>query len=71
MKPKYNYCYVEVQTYKNSLKTLEKQKVWFQKNRLAYEEKIRVLERDLTNATNELKYSEKERAKVVNLQILG
>ena len=63
LKPKYNDCYVEVQTYKNSLKTLEKQKVWFQKNQLAYEEKIRVLERDLKNATNELKYSEKERAK--------
>ena len=55
---------VQVQAYKSALKTLETQKVWYQKNQLAYEEKIRVLERDLENTTNLLKYSENENAKV-------
>ncbi|GKD91322.1 hypothetical protein Tco_1366829 [Tanacetum coccineum] len=44
--------------YKNTLKTLEQQKAWYQSNQLAYEEKVKVLKRDLENTTNLLKYSE-------------
>lgn len=60
----YKEYYIQLQAYKGALKTLEQQKVWYQKNQLAYEEKIRVLERDLKNTTNLLKSSEKENAKV-------
>ncbi|GJT39388.1 hypothetical protein Tco_0939253 [Tanacetum coccineum] len=49
----------EVQAYKNSLKTLEKQKRIYQKNQLGYEEKIRVLSIELENTTNLLKHSER------------
>ena len=38
--------------------------MWFQKNQLAYEEKIRFLSRDLENTSNELKFSEKEKARI-------
>jgi predicted nucleic acid-binding Zn-ribbon protein len=64
MKPKYNTCFVEAQTYREAFKTLEKQKVWFQHNQLAYEDKIRVLSRDLENTSNELKFAEKEKAMI-------
>lgn len=64
MKPKYNACFIEAATYKEAFKTLEQQKVWFQQNQLAYEEKIRVLSRDLECASNELKFSEKEKARI-------
>ena len=64
MKPKYNTCFIEAQTYKEAFKTLEKQKVWFQHNQLAYEDKIRVLSRDLENTSNELKFAEKEKARI-------
>jgi chromosome segregation ATPase len=60
----YNLCYVSDQAKGEALKTLENQKVWFQKNQLAYEEKIRVLKRDLEVTSNELKFCEKEKAKV-------
>lgn len=45
MKPKYKTRFIEAQANKEAVKTLEKQKVWFQQNQLAYEEKIRVLKR--------------------------
>ena len=64
MKPKYNTSFIEAQAYKEAVKTLEQQKVWFQQNQLAYEEKNRVLKRDLEMTSNELKYCEKEKAKV-------
>ena len=62
--------YIQVQAYKGAVKTLEQQKVWYQQNQLAYEEKIRVLERDLENTTNLLKFSDKEKDKV-NLEKTG
>ncbi|GJV07106.1 ribonuclease H-like domain-containing protein [Tanacetum coccineum] len=49
----------KVQAYKNSLKTLEKQKRVYQQNQLGYEEKIRVLSIELENTTNILKHSER------------
>ncbi|GJY54417.1 putative ribonuclease H-like domain-containing protein [Tanacetum coccineum] len=49
----------EVQAYKNSLKTLEKQKRVYQQNQLGYEEKIRVLSIELENTTNLLKHSKR------------
>ncbi|GKA44560.1 putative ribonuclease H-like domain-containing protein [Tanacetum coccineum] len=49
----------EVQAYKNSLKTLEKQKRVYQQNQLGYEEKIRVLTIAFRNTTNLLKHSER------------
>ncbi|GJW83072.1 ribonuclease H-like domain-containing protein [Tanacetum coccineum] len=49
----------EVQAYKNSLKTLEKQKRVLQKNQLTLEDKIRVLSIELENTTNLLKHSER------------
>ena len=63
--PQYKECYIQVQAYKGVVKTLEQQNAWYQQNQLAYEEKIRVLERDLSNTKNELKYFEKEKEKVV------
>ena len=66
LKPKYNECYVEVKAYKQALKTLERQKIWFQKNQLAYDEKIRVLESDLECTRIDLKCTEKEKANVVS-----
>ena len=59
---KYNECYEEVASCRSSLKLLEKQKIWFQKNHLAYDEKIRVLQRDLKVATDELTYTKKLKA---------
>ena len=38
--------------------------MWFQQNQLAYEEKIRVLKRDLEITSNELKFTEKEKARI-------
>jgi hypothetical protein len=38
--------------------------MWFQQNQVAYEEKIRVLSQDLKCASNELKFCEKEKAKI-------
>jgi hypothetical protein len=66
LKPKYNECYVEVEAYKQALKTKERQQIWFQKNRLAYEEKIKVLESDLECAKIDLRRTEKEKADVVS-----
>ncbi|GJU41346.1 hypothetical protein Tco_1194303 [Tanacetum coccineum] len=60
----YNDCYIKVQAYQNAVKTLESQQAWYQNNQLAYEEKIRVLQRDLENTSNELKYSEKINAEI-------
>lgn len=64
MEPKYKDCYIQAQAFKEAVKTLEQQMVWFQQNQLAYDEKIRVLKRDLEMTSNELKFSEKEKAKV-------
>ncbi|GJZ87642.1 hypothetical protein Tco_0659252 [Tanacetum coccineum] len=55
----YKDCYIQVQAYKNTLQTLEQQKVWYQSNQLALEERIRILTADLENTTNMLKYTEK------------
>ncbi|GJV12779.1 putative ribonuclease H-like domain-containing protein [Tanacetum coccineum] len=51
--------FIQVQAYKNSLKTLEKQKRVLQKNQLTLEDKIRVLSIELENTTNLLKHSER------------
>ena len=61
LKPKYNECYVEVEAYKKALKTKERQQIWFQKNQLKYEEKIRVLESDLEVAKINLRRTKKEK----------
>nr|GEU82580.1 putative ribonuclease H-like domain-containing protein [Tanacetum cinerariifolium] len=49
----------EVQAYKNSLKTLKKQKRVFQRNQLTLKDKIRVLSIKLENTSNLLKHSER------------
>nr|GEU99958.1 ribonuclease H-like domain-containing protein [Tanacetum cinerariifolium] len=54
----------EDQAYKNSLKTLKKQKRVLQRNQLTLEEKIRVLSIELENTSNLLKYSERINADV-------
>lgn len=64
LEQKYKECYIQAQAFKEAVKTLEQQKVWFQQNQLAYDEKIRVLKRYLEMTSNELKFSEKEKAKV-------
>nr|GEU38057.1 putative ribonuclease H-like domain-containing protein [Tanacetum cinerariifolium] len=51
--------FIQVQAYKNSLKTLEKQKRVLQRNQLALEHKIRVLSIELENTYNLLKHSER------------
>nr|GEZ10356.1 hypothetical protein [Tanacetum cinerariifolium] len=51
--------FIHVQAYKNSLKTLEKQKRVLQQNQLTLEEKIRVLSIELDNTSNLLKHSER------------
>ncbi|GJX43087.1 ribonuclease H-like domain-containing protein [Tanacetum coccineum] len=38
----YKEYYIQVQAYKNTLKTLEQQKAWYQSNQLAYEEKVKL-----------------------------
>nr|GEU61226.1 putative reverse transcriptase domain-containing protein [Tanacetum cinerariifolium] len=53
-----------VQAYKNSLKTLEKQKRVLQSNQLTLEDKIRVLSIELDNTSNLLKHSERINADV-------
>ncbi|GKC47567.1 reverse transcriptase domain-containing protein [Tanacetum coccineum] len=58
----YNENYIQVQAYKSSFKTLEKQKKILLNNQLVFEEKIRVLSSELENTTNLLKYSEKVNA---------
>jgi hypothetical protein len=63
-KTHYNLCYVSDLSKGEALKTLENQKVWFQRNQLAYEEKIRVLERDLKCANDELTWTKKVNAKL-------
>ncbi|GJZ56384.1 putative ribonuclease H-like domain-containing protein [Tanacetum coccineum] len=55
----YKEYYIQVQAYKNYLKYYSiNKKAWYQSNQLAYEEKVKVLKRDLENTTNLLKYSE-------------
>nr|GEV50297.1 putative ribonuclease H-like domain-containing protein [Tanacetum cinerariifolium] len=51
--------FIQVQAYKNSLKTLEKQKRVLQRNQLTVEDKIRVLSIELENTSNLLKHSER------------
>ncbi|GKB15151.1 hypothetical protein Tco_0849074, partial [Tanacetum coccineum] len=51
--------FIQVHAYKNSLKTLEKQKKVLYKNQLTFEDKIRVLSIKLENTTNLLKHSER------------
>nr|GEW95715.1 ribonuclease H-like domain-containing protein [Tanacetum cinerariifolium] len=53
-----------VQAYKNSLKTLEKQKRILQRNQLTLEDKIMVLSIKLENTSNMLKHSERINAYV-------
>ncbi|GKA54889.1 putative ribonuclease H-like domain-containing protein [Tanacetum coccineum] len=62
----YKECYIQVQAYKSTLQTLEQQKGWYQSNQLALEERIRILNANLENTTNMLKYTEKlnEQAKL-------
>nr|GEV30187.1 xylulose kinase-1 [Tanacetum cinerariifolium] len=50
---------MEYQAYKNSLKTLEKQKRVLQRNQLSLEDKIKVLSIELENTSNLLKHSER------------
>nr|GEX93892.1 hypothetical protein [Tanacetum cinerariifolium] len=51
--------FMQLQAYKNSLKTLEKQKRVLQRNQLTLEDKIRVLSIELENTSNLLKHSER------------
>nr|GEW35606.1 hypothetical protein [Tanacetum cinerariifolium] len=51
--------FIQVQAYKNSLKTLEKQKNVLQRNQLTLEDKIRVLSIELENTSNPLKHAER------------
>nr|GEZ86393.1 ribonuclease H-like domain-containing protein [Tanacetum cinerariifolium] len=55
---------VTSEAYKNSLKTLEKQKRVLQRNQLTLEDKIRVLSIKLENTSNLLKHSERINANV-------
>nr|GEV72968.1 putative ribonuclease H-like domain-containing protein [Tanacetum cinerariifolium] len=54
----YNDSFIQVQAYKNTVKTLEHQKDWYHTTQLAFEEKVRILSANLENTTNTLKYSE-------------
>nr|GEX68980.1 ribonuclease H-like domain-containing protein [Tanacetum cinerariifolium] len=54
----YNDSFIQVQAYKNTVKTFELQKDWYHKTQLALEEKVRILSANLENTTNTLKYSE-------------
>nr|GEW83016.1 ribonuclease H-like domain-containing protein [Tanacetum cinerariifolium] len=54
----YNDSFIQVQAYRNTVKTLELQKDWYHKSQLALEEKFRILSANLENTTNTLKYSE-------------
>nr|GEV16391.1 ribonuclease H-like domain-containing protein [Tanacetum cinerariifolium] len=56
--------FIQVQAYKNSLKTLEKQKRVLQRNQLTLEDKIRVLSIELENTSNLLKHSKRINADV-------
>nr|GEW79397.1 hypothetical protein [Tanacetum cinerariifolium] len=56
--------FIQVQAYKNSLKTLEKQTRILQRNQLTLEDKIRVLSIELDNTSNLLKHSERINADV-------
>nr|GEV34602.1 xylulose kinase-1 [Tanacetum cinerariifolium] len=58
--------FIQVQAYKNSLKTLEKQKRILQINQLTLEDKIRVLSVELKNTSNLLKHFERINADVEN-----
>nr|GEX71756.1 hypothetical protein [Tanacetum cinerariifolium] len=53
----YNDSFIQVQAYKNTVKTLELQKDWYHQTQLALEEKVRILFVNLENTTNTLKYS--------------
>nr|GFC22359.1 hypothetical protein [Tanacetum cinerariifolium] len=56
--------FIQVQPYKNVLKTLEKQKRVLQRNQLTLEDKIRVLSIELENTSNMLKHSKRINADV-------
>nr|GEY73544.1 ribonuclease H-like domain, reverse transcriptase, RNA-dependent DNA polymerase [Tanacetum cinerariifolium] len=56
--------FIQVQAYKNSLETLEKQKRVLQRNQLTLENKIMVLFIELENTSNLLKHSERINADV-------
>nr|GEW28046.1 reverse transcriptase domain-containing protein [Tanacetum cinerariifolium] len=56
--------FIQVQAYKNSLKTFEKQKKVLQRNHLTLEDKIRVLSLELENTSNLLKHSKRINANV-------
>nr|GEY84770.1 hypothetical protein [Tanacetum cinerariifolium] len=53
----YNDFFIQVQTHKNTVQTLELQKDWYHQTQLALEEKVRILSANLENITNTLKYS--------------
>nr|GEU89318.1 ribonuclease H-like domain-containing protein [Tanacetum cinerariifolium] len=59
-----NELFIQVQAYKNPLKTLEKQKKVLQRNQLTLKDKIRVLSIELKNTSNLLKHSERINADV-------
>nr|GEY83091.1 ribonuclease H-like domain-containing protein [Tanacetum cinerariifolium] len=54
----YNDSFIQVQAYKNTVKTLEHQKGWYHTTQLALEEKVRILSANLENTNNTLKYFE-------------
>nr|GEW06788.1 hypothetical protein [Tanacetum cinerariifolium] len=54
----YNDSFIQVQAYKNTVKTLELQKDYYHQTQLALEENVRILFANLENTTNTLKYSE-------------
>nr|GEZ21091.1 putative ribonuclease H-like domain-containing protein [Tanacetum cinerariifolium] len=53
----YNDSFIQVQAYKNTVKTLDHQKDWYHTTQLALEENVRILSANLENTTNTLKYS--------------
>nr|GEV25861.1 putative ribonuclease H-like domain-containing protein [Tanacetum cinerariifolium] len=50
----YNDSFIQVQAYKNIVKTLEHQKDWYHTTQLALEEKVRISSANLENTTNTL-----------------
>nr|GEU69536.1 putative ribonuclease H-like domain-containing protein [Tanacetum cinerariifolium] len=69
----YNDSFIQVQAYKNTVKTLELQKDWYHKTQLALEENVRILSANLKNTTNTLKYSKTlyDQAKIEKRTKLG
>ncbi|GJY50808.1 hypothetical protein Tco_0441655 [Tanacetum coccineum] len=62
----YKEYYIQVQAYKNTLKTLEQQKAWYQSNQLTYEEKVKTKLDNTLARFAKWKESSKNLAKLVD-----